>query len=129
MSDKRAGLTYAPAYDPSTELDPSKVEPVKPQEDLEQLQYFRQQEAKRTMVARAILLSVIFLMLGANLLQSRQMHDDVLTNLDQTRLDLVALNEASTNQIKQLNTTVVALQNRVDELEAEAVAELAAPVP
>ena len=127
MSEKRAGLTYAPEYDASTELDPSKVQPVKPQEDLEQLQYFQQQEARRTMVARAVLLSVIFLMLGANLLQSKQMHDDVLTNLNQTRLDLVALNEASAKEIKKLNATVVALQTRVDELEAETVAELDAP--
>ncbi len=127
MSDKRAGLTYAPAYDASTELDPEKVEPVKPQEDLEQLQYFQQQEARRTMVARAVLLSVIFLMLGANLLQSRQMHADVLTNLNQTRLDLVALNEASGNEITELNARLAELQTRVNELEAETVAELAAP--
>ncbi len=122
MSDKPAGLTYAPEYDKSSELDPSKVKPVEAPQELEQLQYFRQADAKRTMVARAVLLSIIFVMLGANLWQSKRMHDDVLTNLNQTRLDLVALNEASAHEMKVLAQTVVALEKRIIEIEAEAVA-------
>ncbi len=109
MSDSPpgAGLVSAPPYDPSSELDPSLVEPVTPgSDDLQSLSYFKEQHAQQTFRARAVLLTIIFVMLAGNMWLTWQTRSSVMANLDQTRLDQAALSELMETRVTSLETQI-----------------------
>ncbi len=104
-------------------------EPIQNQEfDPHKLRYYQDQQAKRTMVARVALLGLIFAMLAGNIWLTQNNHEALVTNLNQTRLDQVALNEKMTEELRQMRSLLESYESRVVALEAtertrEAVAE------
>ena len=66
--DPPAGLSFAPAYDPSQELDPENAETVATEGfDVHKLAYYQEQERKRAFKIRLGLMGVIFAMIVANM--------------------------------------------------------------
>lgn len=60
-------------------------------EELRRLEYYQRQEARKTFYARAILLTFIVGLLGANLAMTWQMRADMVVNIDQARLEQASL--------------------------------------
>ena len=115
MSEKPvgAGLVNAPPYDPSSELDPSLVEPVVATgDDLQNLAYFREQHARTTFRARTTLLAIIFFMLAGNMWLTSRANNEVMENLNQARLDQAALSET-------IETRVTALESQLESLTSQ----------
>ena len=109
-----AGFLFAPDYSDESEFDPDTAECVLPEEeDIHALSYYRQLDSKRTTRARVVLLSTIFLMLAGNLFLTWQMNQATMANVDQTRLDQVALNEHVQNHVASLETEVEKLRNEI----------------
>ena len=50
-SGSSAGLTFAPPYDPSQELDPQTVQAVRENPDIRELRYFKEHAVYRTLCA------------------------------------------------------------------------------
>ena len=124
MSDKErtgAGLTYAPPAQDFTEITEAGTN-----FDVRELAFYKERETKRTFRARATLLGVIFVMLLANILLANRNHqhamnqtDQLLNNLDQTRLDQAQLTEL-------VESRLAAVEQQLKALQEEAAAE---PVP
>ena len=72
--------------------------------DVHQLWFYKQQEARRTFIARAVLLTVICGMLAFNSWMTWKAHADMLTNVDQARLAQVTLAEQSEARVAKLQT-------------------------
>ena len=121
MSDKTdpAGLAFAPPYDPSDELDPSAVTAVNVQRfDPRVLEFYQQQAAKRTMVARLVLLASIVGMLAANIHLSQRNYEALLINLDQARSAQAQLAEVTWARLEALEKSQAA--QKPEEVLAEA---------
>lgn len=86
-------------------------------EELQRLEFYRKQDARRTLVARSVLLTMIFGMLGANMWMTHQARTDMLTNLDQARLAQVQLDEHDEARIDALTQDLAALQQQVEALQ------------
>ncbi len=125
MSDKErtgAGLTYAPPAQDFTEITEAGTN-----FDVRELAFYKERETKRTFRARATLLGVIFVMLMANILLANRNHqhamtqtDQLLNNLDQTRLDQAQLTEL-------VESRLAAVEQQLKALQEEAAAEPAPP--
>jgi hypothetical protein len=105
MSDKTdpAGLAFAPPYDPSDELDPTAVTAVNVQRfDPRVLEFYQEQLAKRTMVARVVLLLAIVGMLGANIFLSQRNYEALLINVNQARSAQLELAEVTWARLERL---------------------------
>jgi len=123
MSDKErtgAGLTYAPPAQDFTEITEAGTN-----FDVRELAFYKERENKRTFRARATLLGVIFVMLLANILLANRNHqhamtqtDQLLNNLDQTRLDQAQLTELVESRLAAVEQQLKALQEQ-EEKEAE----------
>ena len=96
--------------------------------ELQALEYYRQQDARRTMMARGVLLTMIFGMLGANMRLTQSAAADMLTNLDQTRLAQVTLQEQNEVRMDGLATEMADLSRQVALLEAQLNEEAQGPV-
>jgi hypothetical protein len=86
-------------------------------EELRRLEYYQRREAKRTFIARAVLLTFIVGLLGTNLMMTWQMRSDMVVNIDQARLEQAALQD-------QQNVDLVAMEQRlaaVEDCQAEAL--------
>ena len=125
-SNSSAGLTFAPPYDPTQELDPDTAEVVRQEPDLSELRYFKEAEQKRTLRARVGLLALIFTMLAGNMWLTWASQSAIQANVDQTRLDQVALTESVESQVGALRAQNEALRVEITALRAE-VAALSAP--
>ena len=122
-----AGLTYAPPYDPSNELDPKRVRAIQGGSfDLSRLEYFQQQAARRTLFARLLLLLVIFGMLFVNMWLTQRNYEHMLINLDETRSAQSGLEEVTWVHLRELKSDNKELLQRVGNLEAKL--EAMAPV-
>lgn len=111
-SSSGAGLVHAPPFDPSSVLDPDGAPAAKGGggDDLKSLAYYKEQHDRQTFRARFALLTIIFVMLAGNMLLTWQMRAEVMTNLDQTRLDQSALSEMVQTRVTALETQVVSLK-------------------
>lgn len=87
--------------------------------DVHTLQFYTAREARRTLAARAVLLTLIFGMLAGNMALTWQAHADMITNVNQARLAQVTLAEQSAERIASLEAQIEALR----------VAQQAAVVP
>ena len=124
-----AGLSYAPPYDPSQELDPSSVKPVVvPAADLSKLEFFQEQAARRTLVARVLLLGVIFGMLALNVWATWRNHETLLINIDQARLEQAQVLETTQADLARVEAQLERLTAQVDALRASAAGETPPPV-
>jgi hypothetical protein len=114
MSDKTdpAGLAFAPPYDPSDDLDPSAVHAVPPTKgfDPSVLEFYQQQAARRTMVARVVLLVAIVGMLGVNIYLSQRNYEALLINVDQARSAQLELVEVTWARMDRLEGQIAALE-------------------
>ncbi len=118
--NRPAGLSYAPPYDPSQELDPSKVKAVNPSGfDVQTLEYFRDLQEKRVGARRGMLVILGFMLLGINIWLTQRNYEAVVINVDQARLAQAEMDERSGVRFSVLNA-------RIDELEKEVVALRAA---
>ncbi len=126
MSDKQrpgAGLTYAPPAQDFTEITEAGTN-----FDVRELAFYKERDSKKTFRARATLLGVIFVMLLANILLANRNHqhamtqtDQLLNNLDQTRLDQAQLTEL-------VESRLAAVEEQLKAMQAEASAEPEATV-
>ena len=87
--------------------------------DLKRLEYYQRREARRTFVARTLLIAVIFGMLGANMWMTNRVHDDMLTNMDQARLEQAALIDNHQGTLEAIDTRLGLLEAEVDAMEAQ----------
>lgn len=94
--------------------------------DIHHLEFYRKQDARRTLVARAALLGVIIAMLGVNMLMTWSTHQAMLTNLDQARLGQVTMDEQSEARMAALSLKVDRLEQQVADLSADAGEAVAA---
>ncbi len=77
---------------------------------VDQLEYYQAIARRNTWLARAMLLTVIMSMLGANMWMSQRNYESMLINVDQARLAQMNLFEAEMERIRQLEAQVAALQ-------------------
>ncbi len=87
--------------------------------DLKRLEYYQRREARRTFVARTLLLSVIFGMLGANMWMTNKVHEDMITTMDQARLEQSTLIDAQQGTLEAIDTRLGMLEMEVDAMEAQ----------
>lgn len=87
--------------------------------DLKRLEYYQRREAQRTFYARALLLSTILGMLGANMFMTWQTHEDMLTNMDQARLEQSQLIDAQAAVINEMGAKMATMEAQVDMMEAQ----------
>lgn len=110
-----AGMSYAPAYDPSQEFDPQAAPVVVPGPEIARMEYFQQQEVRRTTMARVALLVVIFGMLAANMWQTQRLHDNLVFNIDQTRLAQAQLDDDAAVRIAELEAQITELDRQLTQ--------------
>jgi len=119
-----AGLSYAPPYDQSQELDPKTVKPVLiPSGDLSKLEYFQHLHARHTLWARAVLLAIIFGMLAINMWQTQRNYTAVIINMDQARMAQADIDEANANRLAEISGELAKLRADVATLTAAAQAQ------
>ena len=87
--------------------------------DLKRLEYYQRREAQRTFYARALLLTVILGMLGANMFLTWQTHSDMLTNMDQARLEQSQLIDAQAATLHDMEARMATMEAQVDMMEAQ----------
>ena len=93
---------------------------------IQKLEYYQQQEARRTMIARVVLLTVIIGMLGLNMWLTQRNYDSLVINMNQARIEQDQLHDSTTVRLQQMERQMEQLQNTVDMLEAEYALEVAA---
>ena len=94
--------------------------PQTPSFDVHQLEYYRKQDTRNTLIARAILLGLIFGGLAANIVMSQRNYETMLVNIDQVRLAQAQLAETT-------DAGLASLQDRIQAVEAAVRAEQTAP--
>ena len=94
-------------------------------ESLKKLEYYQAKEARRTMIARVILLSVIIGMLGLNMWLTQRNYDALVINMNQARLDQDQFHEFTTIRLKGVEEQLDLLQTAID-MEHANTAEVAA---
>ena len=77
--------------------------------NIQQLEYYQQIQRRNTWLARALLLTVVMSMLGANMWMSQRNYESMLINVDQTRLAQMNLFEAQMERIRKLEVQVARL--------------------
>lgn len=92
---------------------------------LQKLEYYQHQEARKTMLARVVLLTVIIGMLGLNMWLTQRTHDSMVINLNQARIEQDQLHDSTTVRLRTMEQQMEQLQAAVDQLESENVIELA----
>ena len=122
-ADQSAGMTFAPEYDKSSEIDPSAVEAVNVvSANLEKLEYFQAQQARKTLVARTVLVVLIFGMLSANMWLTSRNYDHMLINLDQARSAQAKLEETTWRHLKGLDDRLAVIESSLATTDDEAAA-------
>ena len=87
---------------------------------VDQLEYYQAIARRNTWIARALLLTVIMSMLGANMWMSQRNYESMLINVDQARLAQMNLFEAEMERIRQLEEQVAELQDEAGLADNEA---------
>jgi len=79
---KPAGLTHAPAYDTSQDVDDSKVEtiPENSMFDVHKLAYYQELERKRSFMSKMVLMIVLFALLGTVIMLIQDNNDAMNAN-------------------------------------------------
>ena len=87
---------------------------------VDQLEYYQAIVRRNTWLARALLLTVIMSMLGANMWMSQRNYESMLINVDQAQLAQMNLFEAEMERIRQLEVQVAELQKEAELTETSA---------
>ena len=96
--------------------------------DVHQLEFYTQKEAKRTFVARAVLLTLIFGMLSANMWMTKRNHEAILVNIDQSRLEQVAFDEGQQKDLVAIHKKMLNMEAQLTAMQASQDAVDDAPV-
>jgi cell division protein FtsB len=86
---------------------------------IQKLEYYQLKEAQKTMVARVVLLTVIIGMLGLNMWLTQRNYEDLVINLNQTRIEQDQLHDSTTARLRTMEQQMEQLQATVDMLESE----------
>lgn len=62
--------------------------------DVKSLEFYTRQEAFRQLVTRVLLITAVMMMLLVNMLQTERNYEAILVNINQARLEAVAMQEA-----------------------------------
>lgn len=89
--------------------------------DVHQLEFYTQQEARRTFIARAVMLTLIFAMLSANMWMTKRNHEAILVNIDQARLEQVAFDEGQQEELVAIQKKMLRMEAQLTALQAQAV--------
>lgn len=111
---ERVGLTYAPPYDPSQEIDPRAAPVVESKDVLSKgdFEYFRQQMERTSMYGRIGVVLVVFVLLLANIWLTRQSTTDIVWNIDQARLHQSEFEDGVQRQL-------IAMERKLGEIEEQ----------
>ena len=121
-TDKTAGLTHAPAYDSSQDVDDSEVESIQEQTgfDVHKLAYYQELERKRSFTSKMVLMIVLFALIGTVIMLIQDNSDAMNANTAalQERLNNATMERAVV--IDQLDQTDVqgTLNEILERLEA-----------
>ena len=110
-------MSFAPPYDPSQELDPSKAPVVNTPEPLrrEDFEYFRQQIERNARYARlALMVAVVALLLG-NIWLTRQSTADIIQNIDLDRGHQSNFEDGVDSRLAKIEQRLAAMEARLAE--------------
>ena len=126
-----AGLSFAPPYDASQEIDPAKAPVVETAAPMrrEDFEYFRQRMEKKAMLGRVVLFASVLLLLLFNLWLTQRGTEDVVHNVDESRLHQSEFEDSVNAQLNQIESALstIQLQQRVLMEKAGVVSPKAAP--
>lgn len=135
MSNKKpAGLTHAPEYDSTQDVDDSKVETIPEQVgfDVHKLAYYQELERKRAHMTKSLLFVLMFLLIAVVMIlistNSRKMTENMVSQTHQLQL---RLNDATMergvviDQLEQANVqdTLDEILERLEAIETSISAE------
>ncbi len=84
---------------------------------IEALEYYRRLHGRHTLYARVALLTVIFVMLGANMFLTQRNYHALLINMDQSRLAQADLIDRQLEMVEQHERTIARLEARMAVVE------------
>jgi hypothetical protein len=91
--------------------------------DVKSLEFYTRQEASRQLVTRVLLITAVIMMLFVNMFQSERNYEAILVNVNQARLEAVALEEAHEarlagmkEQLRAVETALGACETGTPEL-------------
>lgn len=87
--------------------------------DLNKLEYYQRQHARRTLIARIVLLTVIIGTVGLNGWMMNRNYETMIINMDQARLAQDQLHEETQAQVAELTAQVAELQKTLSRMEAQ----------
>ncbi|MFT5679422.1 MAG: hypothetical protein ACI8RZ_000326 [Myxococcota bacterium] len=93
---------------------------------IKKLEYYQLKEARKTMVARAVLMTVIISMLGLNMWLTQRNYEDLVINMNQARIEQDQLHDSTTVRLRTMEGQMDQLQATVNLLEEEHGIEVAA---
>lgn len=85
--------------------------------ELQALEYYTQQAARRTFYSRLALLTLIFSMLAANMWLTQRNYEAMIINLNQTRLAQDQLHDRTAVRLDEMEQQILHLQHTVSTLE------------
>ncbi len=111
----QAGMSFAPPYDPSQELDPSKAPVVSTPEPLrrEDFVYFRQQIERNARYARLALMVAVVALLLANIWLTRQSTSNIIQNIDLDRDHQSSFEDGVDSRLNKIEQRLTAIDSRL----------------
>jgi len=111
---RRAGLSYAPPYDPSKEMDPTSAPVIETPKQVrrEDFDFFRKRIALQAFYGRLLIFTLLFVAMLVNIVLTLQSKDDIILNINETRAHASTFEDGVQRELLHLH-------KKVDELEAE----------
>jgi predicted P-loop ATPase/GTPase len=129
-TDKPAGLTHAPSYDASQDVDDDQVESIQEHTgfDVHKLAYYQELERKRSFTSKMVLMIVMFALIGTviMLIQDNSEAMNANTAALQERLNNATMERAVViDQLDQseLQTTLDEILERLESIESSIAIE------
>ena len=85
--------------------------------ELQALEYYTRRAARRTLVSRIVLLTVIFGMLSANMWLAQRNYESMLINVNQARLAQDQLHDTTALRLDEMEQQMNVLQRSMDLLQ------------
>ena len=85
--------------------------------ELQTLEYYTRRAARRTLVSRIVLLTVIFGMLSANMWLTQRNYESMLINVNQARLAQDQLHDTTAMRLDEMERQLLTLQRSMDLLQ------------
>lgn len=85
--------------------------------ELQTLEYYTRRAARRTLISRVVLLTVIFGMLSANMWLTQRNYESMLINVNQARLAQDQLHDTTAMRLDDMERQLRTLQRSMDLLQ------------